>query len=39
MKKIYTFRPWPNAYLAQLTDDKGVPLDAAAKLAYQNPGY
>ncbi len=39
MKKHFTFRPWPNAYLVQLTDDKGVPLDAAARLAYQNPGY
>jgi hypothetical protein len=39
MKKTYTFRPWPNAYLVQLTDDKGKPLDAAARLAYQNPGY
>ena len=39
MKKNYTFRAWPNAYLTQLTDEKGQPLDAAAKLAYQNPGY
>ncbi len=39
MKKAYTFRAWPNAYLVQLTDEKGQPLDAAAKLAYQNPGY
>jgi hypothetical protein len=39
MKKTYTFRPWPNAYLVQLTDDKGKPLDAAARTAYQNPGY
>jgi hypothetical protein len=39
MKKEYTFRPWPNAYLAQLTNEKGNPLDAAAKAAYQNPGY
>lgn len=39
MKKHYTFRPWPNAYLTQLTDDTGKPLDAAARLAYQNPGY
>jgi hypothetical protein len=39
MRKHYTFRPWPNAYLVQLTDDKGQPLDAAARLAYQNPGY
>lgn len=39
MKKHYTFRPWPNAYLVQLTDENGKPLDAAARTAYQNPGY
>lgn len=39
MKKAYTFRAWPNAYLSQMTDEAGKPLDAAAKLAYQNPGY
>jgi hypothetical protein len=39
MRKEYTFRPWPNAYLVQLTDEKGQPLDAAARAAYQNPGY
>jgi hypothetical protein len=39
MKKAYTFRPWPNAYLVQLTDDKGKTLDAGARTAYQNPGY
>jgi len=39
MQKHYTFRPWPNAYLIQITDEKGIPLDAAAKAAYQNPGY
>ena len=39
MKKHYTFRPWPNAYLIQLTDATGKPLDAAARLAYQNAGY
>jgi hypothetical protein len=39
MKKTYTFRPWPNAYLVQLTDQNGKPLDAAAMAAYQNPGY
>lgn len=39
MKKHYTFRPWPNAYLVQLTDQDGKPLDAAARAAYQNPGY
>jgi hypothetical protein len=39
MQKFYTFRIWPKAYLDLLTDDKGIPLDAAAKAAYQNPGY
>ncbi len=39
MKKHYTFRPWPNAYLVLLTDETGKPLDDAAKAAYQNPGY
>ncbi|HEY9340805.1 MAG TPA: RagB/SusD family nutrient uptake outer membrane protein [Hanamia sp.] len=39
MKKEYTFRPWPNAFLSQLTDESGKPLDAAAQSAYQNPGY
>jgi hypothetical protein len=39
MKKEYIFRPWPNAFLVQLTDENGKPLDAAAIAAYQNPGY
>ena len=39
MRKEYTFRPWPNSYLVQLTDENGKPLDAAAMKAYQNPGY
>jgi len=39
MRKEYTFRPWPNAYLVQLTDANGKPLDPAAMAAYQNPGY
>jgi hypothetical protein len=39
MKKEFTFRPWPNAYLVQLTDAGGKLLDAAARTAYQNPGY
>lgn len=39
MKKAFTFRPWPNAFLVQLTDENGKPLDAAARAAYQNPGY
>jgi starch-binding outer membrane protein, SusD/RagB family len=39
MKKAYTFRPWPNNYLVLLTDETGKPLDDAARLAYQNPGY
>jgi hypothetical protein len=39
MKKAYAFRPWPAAYLLQLTDQDGKLLDAAARAAYQNPGY
>jgi hypothetical protein len=39
MQKFYTFRIWPKAYLDLLTDENGMPLDAAAKAAYQNPGY
>jgi starch-binding outer membrane protein, SusD/RagB family len=39
MKKEYTFRPWPNSFLVQLTDENGKPLDATARAAYQNPGY
>jgi hypothetical protein len=39
LQKYHTFRPWPNAYLVQLTDANGTPLDAAAMTAYQNPGY
>jgi hypothetical protein len=39
MQKFYTFRIWPKAYLDLLTDEQGIPLDAAAIAAYQNPGY
>ena len=39
MQKFYTFRIWPKAYLDLLTDEAGLPLDADAKAAYQNPGY
>jgi len=39
MAKHHTFRPWPNAFLVQLTDANGKLLDDAAKSAYQNPGY
>jgi hypothetical protein len=39
MKEAYTFRPWPNAYLVQLTDANGKVLDPAQIAAYQNPGY
>lgn len=39
MKRTYTFRPWPSSYLVQLTDQDGKLLDAAARAAYQNPGY
>jgi len=38
-QKHYTFRIWPKDYLELLTDENGQPLDAAAKKAYQNPGY
>lgn len=39
VKPFHTFRPWPNVYLVQLTDETGKTLDAAAMAAYQNPGY
>ncbi|MBE8722244.1 hypothetical protein C4F40_16075 [Sphingobacterium sp. Ka21] len=39
LAKYHTFRPWPNAFLIQLTDEAGNPLDEAARKAYQNPGY
>jgi len=39
MQKYYTFRVWPRVYLDLLTDEAGIPLDATAKAAYQNPGY
>ncbi len=39
MQKHYTFRVWPKAYIDLLTDEKGIPLDAAARASYQNPGY
>lgn len=39
MKKAYTFRPWPAAFLLQLTDPDGKLLDPTARTAYQNPGY
>jgi starch-binding outer membrane protein, SusD/RagB family len=39
MKKTFTFRPWPDPYLVQLTNADGTLLDAATKAAYQNPGY
>jgi hypothetical protein len=39
LTKHKTFRPWPNAFLIQLTDEAGTPLDAAARAAYQNFGY
>jgi starch-binding outer membrane protein, SusD/RagB family len=37
--KHFTFRPWPNAFLVQLTDETGALLDEAARKAYQNAGY
>jgi starch-binding outer membrane protein, SusD/RagB family len=39
MKKAFTFRPWPNSYLVQLTDANGKVLDASQVTSYQNPGY
>ena len=39
MRKEYTFRAWPNAYLTLLTDENGKPLGAEAMQSYQNPGY
>ncbi len=39
MQKHMTFRPWPNAFLVQLTDETGQVLDETARKAYQNPGY
>ncbi|PRD49204.1 hypothetical protein C5745_00765 [Sphingobacterium haloxyli] len=39
MQKHHTFRPWPDAFLVRLTDENGMPLDEAARKAYQNPGY
>lgn len=38
-QKHYTFRPWPNAYLVLLTDEKGNVLGDEARQAYQNAGY
>jgi len=38
-QKYHTFKCWPTSVLELLTDDKGNALDAAAKAAYQNPGY
>jgi starch-binding outer membrane protein, SusD/RagB family len=39
MEKRYTFRPWPNSFLVQLTDETGKLLDQAALDEYQNFGY
>jgi len=38
-QKFHTFKPWPQSFLDVLTDENGNALDAAAKAAYQNPGY
>ncbi len=37
--KHHTFKAWPQSFLDLLTDANKNPLDAAAKAAYQNPGY
>lgn len=39
IQKFHTFRPWPNAYLVQLTNESGQVLTDAEMAAYQNPGY
>lgn len=39
MKRNFTFRPWPNAFLVQLTDENGSAIDAGTRSTYQNPGY
>ena len=39
LQKFHNLKPWPQSYLDLLTDEKGGALDAAAKAAYQNPGY
>jgi len=39
LQKFNTFKCWPTSVLELLTDENGNPLDAAAKAAYQNPGY
>jgi hypothetical protein len=39
LQKFHTFKPWPQSFLDLLTDENGNALDAAAKVAYQNPGY
>jgi len=38
-QKYHTFKPWPQAFLELLTDEKGSPMAADAKAAYQNFGY
>lgn len=34
-----TFKPFPQAYINMLTDEKGAPLNTDAIRNYQNPGY
>lgn len=38
-QKYNTFKAWPQSFLELLTDDKGSPMSAEAKAAYQNSGY
>jgi starch-binding outer membrane protein, SusD/RagB family len=38
-QKYHTFKAWPQSFLELLTDEKGSPMAADAKAAYQNPGY
>ncbi len=39
LQKYHTFKAWPQSFLELLTDEKGSPMSADAKAAYQNPGY
>lgn len=39
LQKYHTFKAWPQSFLELLTDEKGSPMSADTKAAYQNPGY
>jgi len=34
-----TFKPFPQAFINMLTDEKGAPLSPGQLTNYQNPGY